>query len=68
MTVSVSMQCITSAESRSINCVSADAFDAVTICDQGHGEVRLYLPHGTGEAVAHAIRNAIQPQAVEAAE
>lgn len=36
------------------------AFDVLTIHEEGCGDVSLHLPHGTGETVARAIREAIQ--------
>lgn len=35
------------------------AFDCVMIYDDGDGEVALFLPHRTGQAVADAINAAI---------
>jgi hypothetical protein len=38
---------------------SFDTFDVVDLRDRDHGSVRLFLPLGTGQAVADAINAAI---------
>lgn len=67
MSVSSDVQNITRASV--LQCKATDrtaAFDSVQIHTEG-GNASLYLPAGTGQAVADAINAAISPAMVEAA-
>jgi hypothetical protein len=60
--ISVDMHGITGAHHREYETApDRPAFDSVRILS-GQDSVTLYLPHGTGAAVAAAIRDAIAPQ------
>lgn len=66
MSIDANFHAITSAKS-STHKAPGIAFDAVTISDRDGSEVSLFLPIGTGQAVADAINAAISVSNVEAA-
>ena len=67
MTLNVSLHDIKKAVSQSVgkDFTDADPFDCVTLIS-GTGQLKLFLPFGTGRAVADAINAAVAP-AVEVA-
>lgn len=69
MTVSVQIQHIAKATSYSHEKGAySGAFDTVNIIDDRGTSAQLFLPPGTGAAVAAAINAAVNPPIVEAAE
>ena len=60
MTVTTQIQRITIAIASSYPQSSEyDAFDVVTVTSESGGDVKLFLPHETGQAVADAINAAV---------
>jgi hypothetical protein len=60
MTVTAQIMNITIATARSHpDTNSYSAFDVVTVTSESGGDVKLFLPHETGQAVADAINAAV---------
>ena len=68
MTVSASIQRIISAKHDHYKGLHHAPFDAVKIISEAGGYIDLYLPAGTGLAVADAINAAVARDVQEAAE